>query len=77
VSRIKLFSISLMALLPGLAFSTALGIDEKSDQFSASVTTEALEELSGSIEAVDDQAEGAPVKCCWVFIHGQWVCYWC
>jgi hypothetical protein len=79
VSRTKLFGlIGLVALLPGLAFSAALGIDENSDEISASsAATEAVEMGSGSIEFAENQSEGAPVKCCWVFHHGQWYCIWC
>ncbi|HEX9876974.1 MAG TPA: hypothetical protein VGC50_10005 [Gammaproteobacteria bacterium] len=78
MSRTKLFScIGLMALLPGLAFSTALSVEGNGDALFASVITETVERGSGSIEFPENQPEDAPVKCCWIFMNGQWYCIWC
>jgi hypothetical protein len=78
VSRTKFFGvIGLMALLPGLAFSTALGIDGSSDEASASAAIKVMEERPGLIEPAMDQSEDAAAKCCWMFMGGQWVCVSC
>jgi hypothetical protein len=66
-----------MALLPGLALSAALGVDENRNELSASAPIETVEVGAGTTEFVEGKNEGAPVKCCWVFFHGQWMCVVC
>lgn len=97
VLRAKYLSVlGLMALLPGMAYSSAIGSSESDEAAAADWVSAMLDKNVPSSEAsrqcrfLDQNSESTELlepavsalsdplaKCCWVFIHGQWVCVYC